>query len=179
MTTRGKNLNSTDIAYLAGLFDGEGNINIYQLKAGKSGRVTNSYELSVAIYNTHRPVIDWLYENFGGYVQTKSYGKTNSFKSHWKDNYTWKIGANKALEFLEMVRPFLRIKDQQADVAIKFQFAKSHRKRVRDGFATKITPELYKLYDDSYMELRRLIGTTNKAHPQRLSEKTPKGEAIV
>lgn len=105
MITRGK---ESEVAYIAGLFDGEGNINIYKVERTSSkGPV---YDLTIAIYSTNREVIDWLYGLFGGYVQTKNHLKNSGYKSHWKECYSWRLSSNQAQDFLRLVYPYLRIK---------------------------------------------------------------------
>lgn len=155
MITRGKNLKNEEIAYIAGLFDGEGNVNIFMVftPTMQDQKKNPKYELSIAIYNTHKPVIDWLYEIFGGYVQTKNATKNSSYKKHWKENYSWKLGATQAKDFLEMVLPYLQIKKEQAAIAINFQTLHSDK----TNKFWRNPPERVAEYHAYYLQLRRLI----------------------
>ena len=61
----------TDIAYIAGLFDGEGSIHIKRglekkkKHKGKGYRISNSMRLSMEITMTDRSVLLWVYEVLG------------------------------------------------------------------------------------------------------------------
>ena len=61
-------MNDTDVAYIAGLFDGEGSINIrraFEKKKNhkKNGyRMSNSMRISMEITMTDRSVLIWLHE---------------------------------------------------------------------------------------------------------------------
>ena len=71
-------LNDTDVAYIAGLFDGEGSIHIRRgiekkkKHKGKPGyRLSNSMRLSMEITMTDRSVLIWLHEVLGVGTLTK------------------------------------------------------------------------------------------------------------
>lgn len=66
-----------DLAYLAGILDGEGCFSI-----GKSSK--GYYNLRVDVVNTDRRLIEWLHVNFGGYT-----GDRNTEKVEWKNKQTW------------------------------------------------------------------------------------------
>jgi len=72
--------------------------------------------LNVTIANNNKEIHDWLVENFGGSV---------SASNRWKRTYQWKLTANQAKEFLEKIVPYLKIKKEQAILAIEFQKSKS------------------------------------------------------
>ena len=64
-------LGETDIAYIAGLFDGEGSIHIKRgpekkkRHDGKGYRISNSMRLSMEITMTDKSVLTWLHEVLG------------------------------------------------------------------------------------------------------------------
>ena len=64
-------LGETDIAYIAGLFDGEGNIHIKRgpekkkRHDGNGYRISNSMRLSMEITMTDKSVLTWLHEVLG------------------------------------------------------------------------------------------------------------------
>jgi len=100
-------MHKTDISYVAGLFDGEGTIVIQR---------DNGYSLRCSIENTDRAVIKWLEDNFGG--------STREVKGVRKRKWQWVIRCRDAWRFLLLVRPYLKIKDAQARIAIAFQETK-------------------------------------------------------
>ena len=63
------NLSETDLAYFAGLLDGEGHVAIKYFKRHISYRPYSRYGLMVGISNTNFDVMRWLLEHVGGSVQ--------------------------------------------------------------------------------------------------------------
>jgi hypothetical protein len=100
-------LRLTEIAYLAGIIDGEGCIMLQR----QDGSFSICPILSIA--NTNLDLIDWLKTRLGG-----SIGCNPRANSGCKDVYQWHVMANNAVELLKQVRPFLRIKGKQADAVI-------------------------------------------------------------
>ena len=105
------NLPVSDIAYLAGLLDGEGSICILKRK-NSSGNL--QYWLEVSIGNTHRGVLDWVHQTFGGHISDNAERYTPRNHQTWR----WRVSSEKACQILEMLLPFLHIKKQQATLAI-------------------------------------------------------------
>lgn len=186
MAIRGKKsfekLTIEEIIYIAGFFDGEGNINIYKIDTKNNTevqrRLVPKYELSIAIYNTDKGIMEWLSSVFGGYFQVRNRTNTISHKEGWKESYAVRMTSNQAFEFLNLVYPYLRIKKKQADIAIAFQGVKIKK---TSRFA-KVTSEQLEFFENSYLQLRKVIDScrwrdndstaSTRLHPQRLSEKT-------
>jgi hypothetical protein len=117
--TRGK-LNPTieQIAYLAGVMDSDGCIAITKAKKGTVGtnRMVNPrYVLRITITNTSMDLMQWLTENFGGGRRAKQRSK----QIH-KPTFDWIYDNGKAIEILELVKPYLVVKKRQADIGIEF-----------------------------------------------------------
>ena len=70
-------ISSEDIAYIAGLFDGEGSIHFKRgpekkkKHKGKGHRISNSLRLSMEITMTDRSVLTWVHEVLGVGTLTK------------------------------------------------------------------------------------------------------------
>lgn len=97
----------SDLAYLAGIIDGEGSIII-----GNSGY----YCLLVVISNTHLGMMEHISNLFGGHVykcKTHSIGKKPIYRLHWSGTSAYNI--------LMLVQPYLIIKSEQAKLGIDFQ----------------------------------------------------------
>ena len=105
----------TDIAYVAGLFDGEGYVDIYQATQSKASK-SPSLMLRVIISQKDGAVMIWLEEKFGGYV------RMDRRKDSWI--YRWDIRSQQAKKFLELILPFLKVKDEQVKLAIEFEEVK-------------------------------------------------------
>ena len=105
------------LAYLAGLLDGEGNVGIASAFDKKKSK-NRSYYPHLMIANTYEPVMRWLEDLVGGTVDVHV-PSTN--KAHYKTCYRWRLHGKNAETFLRAVRPYLRIKHEQADVVFELQ----------------------------------------------------------
>lgn len=109
-----------DIAYLAGLLDGEGCIRIHKITSKSKANVTPTYTLRVDIVNQN---FDVLKE----FKDKTAIGRL--FRRPGDSCYSWTIQCNQASELLTMLLPFMRIKRQQAIVAIEFQEVQNKSRR--------------------------------------------------
>ncbi len=115
-----------DLAYLSGIFDGEGCIGIYRdltrRKATKKPQTSYRY-LRVSVSNTHAGTVNTFLEEWGGFsVRKRRRGANHKICFEW-----WVTGLS-ALVFLRDVQPYLRIKKEEAQIAIRFQMTKEERK---------------------------------------------------
>jgi hypothetical protein len=119
---------STDIAYAAGFFDGEGCIIIR-----KSNRVSGniSYSLGIQVAQVCQSPLLWLQSRWGCHICP-----VNRPRPTW----TWSPSSRAAARFLQDVLPFLIVKHDQAIIAIEFQSHKCNngrrsdpRDRIRDS----------------------------------------------
>lgn len=107
--------NKFKIAYAAGFLDGDGYITIHIRRFCQKNTEKNPiYCLVVGSACLDQLIINWLKKNFGG---SKSIEKS----SESIDIFRWRIGANKAMNFLEEILPHLRLKVPQAELGIRFQ----------------------------------------------------------
>lgn len=109
-------MKDTDLAYLAGLIDGEGTISCSQLKTTK-GFLALHKQLS--IFNTNIAVISWITSRFGGTVHSRS----RDIK--WKTEHQVKWSANEGYKLLKLVLPYIVIKRQQAEIYLALHETKS------------------------------------------------------
>ena len=101
-----------EASWLAGFFDGEGSISITKCEPGNSFRRTPAFNLVVAMGNTDETAVRAYCCSFGGAVIPRQ-SATPSRRKMWY----WSAGQWNALRFLNTLRPYLRVKHQQADVA--------------------------------------------------------------
>src|SRR5579859_7090895 len=106
-------------AYAAGLFDGEGSIQI--AKGSRKDRPTSIYYRSrVDLAMTHKPTVEWLHSVFGGHFAVRLRGPyTNSNNVKYKPIWRWAIESASAADFLRTIRPYLITKAEQADIALE------------------------------------------------------------
>ena len=105
------------LAYVAGLFDGEGSI-VIGCSLGRTNRKNPCYFLQVGITNTDRELIDWLHRTFGGHVSDNSHSPS---RSKQRPCWAWRVTSRQAHGFLKKILPYLRTKKTQANIAIEFQ----------------------------------------------------------
>jgi hypothetical protein len=96
--------------YSAGLFDGEGSVGVYRKKRGKYIR----HDLHVGIKMTDINPLQYLRAYFGGSI---SFPRVSGNR---KKQYAWQLTATKAVNFLEKIYPYLKVKQPGAVLAIQF-----------------------------------------------------------
>ena len=114
------------LAYLAGIIDGEGTISICdkRVQARKSKgirkmviriyRARINFSTHVTVCNTDPRIMDWLIENFGGSISVSKRQKEN-----WKIKLTWVMPTKLISTLLEAILPFLILKAEQAKLMIE------------------------------------------------------------
>jgi hypothetical protein len=111
----GKRHTPMELAYLAGIIDGEGYIGIDSCYKRKGRQST--HQLRVGVVNTSPELIMWLKETFGG-----SWSKREKPMSEKHSQcYQWRAEAKIAENILRLVVPFLIIKCEQVRVALMFR----------------------------------------------------------
>lgn len=101
-------MNELEIAYLAGIVDGEGCISLgYRRKKGKP-YITPTLQIT----NTNFRLLDIL-KPLGG-----SWYKVVDKRTTRKDTFLWRMAGKEAKELVALIRPFLKLKTEQADIVI-------------------------------------------------------------
>jgi len=113
-------MKKTDIAYFAGIVDGEGYIGIYII--GKR----RQYHMEVGVSNTNFWLLSQLKFAFNGTIRGPYSGGRCLI---------WRVTDKQALIFLETLLPYLHLKRPQAELAIRFQKRKRNtgRAHISDG----------------------------------------------
>jgi len=106
-------ISEVDKAYIAGIVDGEGCIGYYNANPDKEG--TPYCHPSINVTNTNKEVIEWLHKITG--IGRASEIRFNDGKR--RTAYQWQLAKKQQVrQFLEVIRPYLRIKAAQADVLL-------------------------------------------------------------
>ena len=134
-------------SYIAGLFDAEGSINIYEKKKKSTG--VSCFYLNCSITNTNLEVIERSKEVIGGYISR--YTPLN--KKH-KVVYKNRLSCKKAFFFLKNIENFVIIKKEQVALAIEFQNITNN----------KSNHKLKKNEYDKKQEIKIKISKINKKH---------------
>ena len=110
-------INQTDIAYIAGLFDGEGSINITRRPErkkkhkGKGYRVSNSMRISMEISMTDQSVLIWLHEVLGvGTLTDKPRKGRRKDGTKYLMQYRWRCTFRDAYYVCCLIWPFAHTK---------------------------------------------------------------------
>lgn len=112
----------TELAYAAGIIDGEGYVQIQRHKRSDYSAGYHYYmAIAVAMVDPIVPI--WLEQTFGGSLHHYERKEPNA-----QPYYRWSTGTKKAQWFLELILPYLKTKKAQAEVAIEFQKLKSENR---------------------------------------------------
>ena len=111
-------LNDTDVAYIAGLFDGEGSIHIRRgiekkkKHKGKPGyRLSNSMRLSMEITMTDKSVLIWLHEVLGvGTLTPKTVKGKRVDGTPYLKQYRWRCTFRDAFKVCCLLFPYAHTK---------------------------------------------------------------------
>ena len=98
-------MNITDVAYIAGLFDGEGSVDFKRRKE-KRGNVQN---ILMRIEMTDESVLKWVHETLGvGTIRKRN--RSPSVKAHWKDRWVYSVRFREALYVCKLLWPYAQVK---------------------------------------------------------------------
>lgn len=107
-------------AYAAGFFDGEGCI-VVSVSSGKSRGYGNQTWMSLVV-SVHqldqRPLLAFQTAYGGKIVRGRGSGEWRKSKTA---TYKWRVHNMEAVAFLEKIRPYLILKAEEADLALKWQ----------------------------------------------------------
>lgn len=105
--------NPNELAWLAGLFDGEGCVGFYR-RSDARNRSGSAYYVVAAISMTHAPTIKRVCELTGTRL---SYSKRYDNPKH-RNCFAWKVYNAKARAFLEAILPYSITKAEEIRLAL-------------------------------------------------------------
>ena len=126
----------TDLAYCAGLMDGEGCITLTRDSE-------SNYRLRIKITSTDYSVLEWLQGHFGGSIVLSRKG-TEKHKETWD----WVCKVEDQVVFLFGILPYTIIKRAQIIEALNYHFEKQN--------GGKLTEDEYKLRSAYYERLKTM-----------------------
>lgn len=148
-----------ELGYTGGIIDGEGTIGIYKHSAAKnrdgSPRQFPPLRTHVTVSQCDIRLPMWFKEKYGGCVSTNGIPGPND-----RQGYMWILqGTKQCLPFLTLIRPYLFLKQDRADVAIAFMSLSKCQ-------ITRGTPmELKKILYGNREELRMQLKSLNRVGP--------------
>lgn len=107
-------MDSLDLAYAAGIIDGEGWIGMSTSEPKGKAR-SPVFQCCVVVRMTDAEVPVWFAEQFGGRVLAIE-SKTGGRLIHH-----WSLTAGRAAAFCRQIRPYLRIKHRQAELVFRYR----------------------------------------------------------
>lgn len=151
-------------SYLAGLLDGEGCLDIRK-------RQDKYYVARVRITMVDEEMILWLKNSFGGNIHHREFKNSNC-----RDAYTWTVEGRQVVPILEKVKPYLRLKKQQAEILLERE--KLKQRLINHGTTKGLEyPGLVLKQLDSLCQQLKVLNRRGKPlHAERLSEETPNRE---
>ncbi|MBO9553478.1 hypothetical protein [Cellulomonas sp.] len=123
-------MDDAEAAYIAGFFDGEGSLGIYS--NGTTGRCLRA-QITQAESKEARETLERWRARWGGSLCTLN----RSLRRH---AMIWQVSGDNAADFLREIRPWLRLKADQADIAIAWQSARPATRRDERGRILGRTP---------------------------------------
>ena len=107
----------TDIAYIAGLFDGEGSIHYRRgpekkkKHNGEGHRISNSMRISMEITMTDHSVLIWVHEVLGvGTLTPKKVKGRRKDGTKYLNQYRWRCTFRDAYQVCLLIWPFAHVK---------------------------------------------------------------------
>jgi hypothetical protein len=128
--------NLSDLAYCAGVFDGEGCVTLTRDKE-------LTYRLRLKITSTEYSVLAWIQEHFGGTI-ILSRKETDNNKESWD----WYCKTEDQIVFLFGILPYTIIKRAQIIEALNYHFEKQN--------GGKLTEDEFALRERYYMKLKSM-----------------------
>jgi len=139
-------MNELDKAWMAGIFEGEGSIEI------RKQTKRNWTTLTVAITSTDMELIEPFHKEFNGNIIWYA------MKGNRKQAYRWSIWSNNAKTFLELMLPYFRVPRiiNKVKIAIRFQDQKLNANEFRND------PIKRQTYHETQMEYYETMKVLNK-----------------
>lgn len=110
----------TDLAYFAGIVDGEGCFFISEVpKKCGDGYVTKHYRGLLKVDNTDEALIDWMCNIFSGTCSART--RHTSSRKFERTVYSWIATGDRLLDLCEQILPYLIIKKEHCQNMIKFR----------------------------------------------------------
>lgn len=108
-----------DLAYMAGIIDGEGCFFIGQASRAYNGKVVRHHRCCLKIDSTDECLITWLMDTFSGVNSARN--RWTSGKTYERTIHTWVATGDRLSDLCEQILPYLIIKKRHCENIIKFR----------------------------------------------------------
>jgi hypothetical protein len=118
-STCGAEITPLELAWTAGLFEGEGSIRINKPTKRNLGH------LVVSVVNTDRDIIDFFQERWPGYMKPAT-----GLRPNQRPAWVWVLAARRAMVFLLAIEPYIVRKAVREKIThgVAFQLAKTSKR---------------------------------------------------
>jgi hypothetical protein len=148
----------TDLAYMAGIVDGEGCFWIGKIpKKVGDGYVGEHYRGLLKIDNTDSKLPEWIDEVFSGTASARC--RSTSSRKFEREIFTWNATGDRLLDLCEQILPYLVIKKAHCENMIKF------RKSYQGITSGKAIPEDILQMRQECLEVSRKLNSRWHLHP--------------
>lgn len=143
-------MKTEELAYMAGMFDGEGCIHIARVHTKKRNL---TYQLVCKISMYSLSTLETFKASFGGSIRREViHEKSNKYGLL----HSWAIWGNSSISFLNQLMPYLHIKKAEANLAIEFQSKKAIGAS-KGAWGNRVkTKETIALEEQQYLLMRSL-----------------------
>jgi len=145
-----KQSKTADYAYLAGVVDCDGCIQIKKFRQGNSFQ----YDCTILTNQVDSGAIDYLHGRFGGKVYRNN--RYNPSPTHKQIVYRWEVRGQEAADIAKRIAPFLRIKKAQAQLLVRYRDIQNHQMRIPRGRGHPLEPHEVALREECYLEMKKL-----------------------
>lgn len=144
-------MRKTDLAWAAGLIDGEGCICLIRHPAKQfKGAVSERYHLVLRVSMCHKVTVDRIHGLFSIGSRSVYTPKTSARVS---ESYAWTCNSRQAEIVLKLIRPYLVTKAVEADLALEYLALPTPPRGGRGG-GSPIPSDIQRKRYDLYLRLR-------------------------
>ena len=126
-------VNELKKAYYAGIIDGDGWVTIANGGNKKDSQIPTQ-RMVVGLAQCWVPILVEIQKEYGGNIGRLNRNKKNPNHRDW---FNWQVANLQAKRFIEDILPYLVIKKEQAELALKWQDIKSNRHYGRGHLVTE------------------------------------------
>ncbi len=114
-----KQYDPLNLAYMAGIVDGEGCFFIGQANTDHKGKITRHHRCCLKIDNTDEILITWIMNTFSGV--NSAINRWTSTRKYERTIHSWVATGDRLTDLCEQILPYLVIKTRHCANIIKFR----------------------------------------------------------
>jgi hypothetical protein len=123
-----ENLFEKDLAYIAGIIDGEGYLGLNKTKELRCSKITISYCPHLKIAMSEPQAVEFIKECFGGTIFVRK-AMVNGIR--YKDQYVWQVSNKSAIKkILILLLPYLKVKRVTAIIILDYISLRERKRKI-------------------------------------------------